>query len=249
MLSPLAHLGAWYKVESWEGLASMFLSHRRDAAPVIAEAIRAGTRHDDIRTRMARILRELADGTRDRPIVKHPLGFLCLPIHRGDDFGLCAHVWMKAGTGPRPAEPLTTLPIHYHTWNLYSHVLYGLVQNQRITVQPDTGGTPAYRVFEVRSDRDTDEIRPTSELVTWRVDGAQQYGTGDRYLVSPRTYHQSAVLDPRLTVTVMLSENWTPEPQHVLGKVDLPPHTVSRRVCSRDEAGAVVGSLLRHLEG
>lgn len=231
----------------------MFLSRRRDTAAGIAEAIRTGTGrtgtgHDHIRAQVIGILRDMAAGSRDRPVVKHPLGFLCLPIHRGDEFGLCLHVWMAASPAVRPTGRLTTLPIHYHTWNLFSHVLYGLVQNQRITVRPDTGGSPAYRVFEVRSDRGTDEIRPTGEFVTWRVDGAQQYGIGDRYLVSPRDYHQSAVLDPRLTVTVMLAENWTPEPQHALGNVDLAPHTVTRRTCPPTETGEVVGTLLRHLE-
>jgi hypothetical protein len=225
----------------------------------IAAAIRAGTGHDAIRSQVVGLLREMAVGSADRPVVKHPLGFLCLPIHRQAEFGLCLHVWLEPGLAVQPAQPLTTLPVHYHTWNLYSHVLHGLVRNLRVRVLPDTGaghreaghvdGGPAYRVFEVTSAGDVDEIRPTPETVTWQVDGSQQYRAGDRYLVRPRDYHQSAAPDPRPAVTVMLSEGWTPQPQHVLGDLDLPAHTVSRQACSAAEAGVVVDTLLRHLRG
>jgi hypothetical protein len=103
-------------------------------------------------------------------------------------------------------------------------------------------------VFEVRSDRDSDEIRPTPELVSYRVSGTRQYGTGERYRIPPRVYHRTALVDRWLAVTVMLSENWTPEPQRVLGDVDLPPHTVTRRTCTPAETVTVVEMLLRSLE-
>jgi hypothetical protein len=131
---------------------------------------------------------------------------------------------------------------------LFSHVLHGNVQNHRITVLPDTGPAPLFRVFEVRSDGGADVIRPTAELVDYRVDATQRHGVGERYRVSPRAYHRSATLDPQLTVTVMLAENWTPEPQRVLGDVDLQPHTVIRRPCTIAETAVVIDTVLRHLE-
>ncbi len=91
----------------------------------------------------------VADGSSDLTAVRHPLGFLCFPVLRGDNLGVCVHIWTE---GVR-AEP-TTSPMHAHSWDLVSYVLYGTVRNDIIEL---TDGTDQ-RVFEVRSGQAGDEL-------------------------------------------------------------------------------------------
>src|SRR5690348_7824186 len=78
----------------------------------------------------AYFLADLRSGASTLRAVRHPLGFACLPVHRDGDEGICVHVWPE---GRKPA-PRTTSPFHCHSWDLLSHVLYGVVGNQPVEV-------------------------------------------------------------------------------------------------------------------
>ena len=83
----------------------------------------------------------MAIGSGDSPVtaVRHPLGFLCLPLERTEEHGVCVHVW----SGALPHAASTTSQIHSHSWDLTSFVLYGQVGEQRyITVVDDDAGGP-----------------------------------------------------------------------------------------------------------
>jgi hypothetical protein len=102
-------------------------------------------------------------------------------------------------------------------------------------------------VFEIVSEGSVDYIHPTGQLVTSRVVGARTFGVGERYLVDPRVYHQTVILDRELTATVMLAENFQPGPQRGLGEMDIGRHLVRRERCTADEARTVARELLDHI--
>jgi hypothetical protein len=216
----------------------MALSPRPDGVPEIAEMIKRGTGHEDIRARVTGLLASAAAGARRQTVVSHPLGFACLPVLGPDPLGLCVHVW-KAGL--RTTE-LTTSRIHYHTWDLYSHVLYGRIRDERIDVTREHP-YPPQRVVEIRSQGGIDRITRTGELVGRRVADVQTHTMGDRYLVAPRQYHQSYLVGP-LAVTVMVSENWTPEPQRALADPGVRDHEIPRRLCTPAEGRRLLAEVL-----
>src|SRR4051812_8770115 len=89
------------------------------------------------------VLNEIAEGRSDVTAVRHPLGFLCLPLERAGEYGVCVHIW--SATARHAGN--TTSQIHCHSWDLVSHVLYGQVRNVHAVVtdappDPDaTGGS------------------------------------------------------------------------------------------------------------
>src|ERR1700750_91948 len=88
---------------------------------------------------------EIVHERRDVTATRHPLGFVCIPIERSGDEGVCVHVWSESFPSVEP----TTSVIHAHSWDLISHVLYGSVRNELIDVT-DAPDDPTYRIFEVR---------------------------------------------------------------------------------------------------
>ncbi|MFC7643366.1 hypothetical protein ACFQX6_22935 [Streptosporangium lutulentum] len=108
------------------------------------------------------VLRAIGSGDSPITAVRHPLGFLCLPLERTEEYGVCVHVW----SGALPHASSTTSQIHCHSWDLLSHVLYGRVENVRTDVSDsDTTSAATHRIFEVVSEPDGDHIRPTSRTV------------------------------------------------------------------------------------
>lgn len=205
----------------------------------IAATIKAGTDHDGITSQVGGILRGITGGNYRQDMLRHPLGFFCLPIWRTGSGGLCIHVWM----GGADLARLTTSRIHLHTWSLYSYILCGVVENRRIEVVPDESA-PTHRIFEIFSKDDDDRIRPTDQTVSSRVAGVQRFVLGDRYYVRPNDYHQTVVPDRHFTATVMLAVNWDPSPQLGLGPVERKEHVVRRQRCSESETREVAAALL-----
>src|ERR1700754_5108927 len=108
-------------------------------------------------------VRQWALGELERPdltAVRHPLGFVCLPLERDGGDGVCLHLWSDTLAH---AES-TTSQIHCHSWDLVSHVLYGQMRNVHAVVT-DAGADATHRVFEVVSGADGDRISPTSRTV------------------------------------------------------------------------------------
>lgn len=130
--------------------------------------------------------------------VTHPLGFTCLPVERAGPRGVCVHLW-----SPRvPRAAPTTSAIHAHCWRLTSIALFGQLENRLLTLadaatgstagsvgDPDAdaegpaatwqGRPGAYRLLEVRSHGDLDELRPTPRLVRCLPGPLQVIAAGD----------------------------------------------------------------------
>ncbi|MFD3515136.1 hypothetical protein [Streptomyces sp. NPDC058657] len=152
-----------------------------------------------LRQRARAALSRIASGRRELPAVRHPLGFLCLPLLRDGDRGICVHLF-EGGLDPEP----DAAPVHAHSWDLSSHVLYGQVVNVRVRTT-DGGARPTHRVFEIRSDPDgIDEIRPTSLLVRSSPAARLTSSGGESYTLPAGEFHTTLVPAHRPTATLVL---------------------------------------------
>jgi hypothetical protein len=165
----------------------------------LSEAIKNGVT-EQVGLWALNVLDAVATGRTSVNAVSHPLGFLCLPVHRWGDEGVCIHLW-----GPEwHNDSLTTLPAHCHSWELSSCVLTGELHNQVIRVIDDNE-SPTHRVFEVHSSAAGDEIRATERLVRSETATVDVYRSGDCYQLPAGVFHQTLVPDDsELVVTVAL---------------------------------------------
>lgn len=177
-------------------------------------------------------MREIARRRRDLTAVKHPLGFLCFPVQRLGEHGVCVHLWTS---GVEPT--LTTSKMHAHSWDLTSYVLYGSLRNQRISVN-DAPRSPTHRVFKVRSHGDADELRATRRLVISRPEADSGYGAGALYLLPAGEFH-ATVASAGDVATVVLSRSRPQAADLALGPVDMPSHTLKRSRCDAAETARV----------
>ncbi len=88
--------------------------------------IRNGSVGNRLPCRIVDVMRAISRGARPMTAIRHPLGFICLPVARDGEYGICVHMW----TGHTSTVELTTLPMHSHSWDLLSYVLYGEIRNQ-----------------------------------------------------------------------------------------------------------------------
>jgi hypothetical protein len=213
----------------------------------LEQEIDRGTRPGLVRGVVVAALTEIADGRRELRAVRHPLGFICLPVIRTGEDGVCVHAW----PGDRASLPPTTSGIHSHSWDLLSHVLHGRVHNQIIEVT-DTVTNPAYRVYEVHSHGDVDEIRATPRLVGARSHLMQTRRTGESYRLRAGRFHITEVDPAHSTVTVALGRTVPGSVDLSLGAVGGRDHQVRRRHCDPAETVAVarwIVTLICHGEG
>jgi hypothetical protein len=114
--------------------------------------------------------------------------------------------------------------VHAHSWNLVSYVLFGQLRNELPRVMDaDIAAPGAWRVFEVRSHGDTDDIVPTQRLVRCDPGDSALAVRDDVYMVPAGTFHSTAAVR---AVTVALGST-------VAGATDLSlgdPATRSHRV-------------------
>lgn len=169
-------------------------------------------------------MREIACGGHDMTAVRHPLGFLCFPLERQGEHGVCVHLWTSG-----VEQALTTSQMHAHSWDLTSYVLYGSLRNQHISVT-DAPGSPTHRVFEVHSHGDVDELRATPRLVTSRLGADCRYDAGSLYLLPIGEFHATVPSEGDVA-TVVLSQSRPQAADLVLGSIDMPSHTVPRSRC------------------
>jgi hypothetical protein len=193
-------------------------------------------------TRWARdILADVADGCLAIRAVRHPLGFICLPVLRVGRRGVCVHRW-----GARTGRPLlTTEPIHAHSWDLYSHVLYGTLRNETVHVLDDQP-QPTHRVFEVYSRADGDEIRRTSRLVRFEIGSIVVNGPGDRYRVPAGEFHLSAMPD-REVATLVLGSGRPDGVDLTLAPVHTPTHLGRRELLDPGATRRLAREVAEHL--
>lgn len=182
-----------------------------------------------------------ADGGPRVPAVRHPLGFLCLPVERSGGLGVCLHLWTPE---VRPA-PSTTSAVHCHSWDLLSFVLYGTVRNVRMDVQEAAGeaaGGAARQVFEVVSEGDVDELRATGRAVRCSPRRSTAHRTGESYTLPAGVFHSTLIEDGMDAATIALGRQIPGGGDLSLGPLGTPTHSVRR---SRSDFADTVRALRR----
>lgn len=231
----------------------------------IEQAMARGTRDEaavgELFAAAATVLEEIASGRRPAlHAVRHPLGFLCLPVRREGDRGVCVHVFDDAPAGPPRARP-TTSPVHAHSWDLTSCVLYGQVGNLRFRVRDDPE-RPTHRLFEVRSTASVahpaggagdapavDEIRPTPRLVS-AAPGPEETGVaGGIYRLPAGEFHTTVVPPGTAAATLLLGRSLPGRRDLTLGPVHGPAHRVVRQSCDAAQTVRAARTVLRRIDG
>ncbi|MFE9933698.1 hypothetical protein [Streptomyces sp. NPDC005533] len=191
-------------------------------------------------------LEEIASGERELRAVRHPLGFLCLPLLREGRRGICVHLF---DAGNR-AEPDAS-PMHAHSWELRSRVLYGRVANLpvRTTAVRDGEGGATHRVFEVWSGSDgVDEIRPTPQVVRSEPGPAQVSSGGQTYTLAAGEFHATALEGPEPAATLVHGLSIPGQADLSLGPLDGRPRRTTRRLCDTVQTVRSVHTVLRRID-
>ena len=174
------------------------------------------------------VLDEVAHNRTSVAGVRHPLGFVCLPVERTGEAGVCVHVWSDSFPSASP----TTSMMHAHSWDLISYVLYGSVRNEVINVT-DAPDEAAYRVFEIRSEGDLDEVCETPQLVRCEIRATELNHRGDIYSLAAGVFHTTVVRGE--AATVALGSGRPGILDLSLGGIDMKTHRVQRQRCDRNE--------------
>lgn len=179
------------------------------------------------------LLDEIAQNRTSVAGVRHPLGFMCLPVERTGEVGICVHVWSDS----LPRASPTTSTMHAHSWDLVSYVLYGNVRNEVIDVI-DAPEDAAYRVFEVRSSAEADEVRETPRLVRCGIRTVELNRPGDIYSLSAGAFHTTVVQGE--AATVALGNSRPGKVDLSLGGIHRKTHRVRRQYCDHHETARTV---------
>lgn len=209
----------------------------------VSEAIRAPDAARTVPTLCRSMLAEMADGRSEVSAVRHPLGFVCLPVYREGEYGVCVHAWSEA----LALADVTTSPVHSHSWDLVSFVLYGQVRNTLLHVFDDAAGA-THRVFEIHSDDDVDEIRATSRCVRYLTARHRVAGPGDIYRLTAGQFHTSATDGGPDAATVVLGRSRVSHDLS-LGPLDTPTHRVRRQRCGVQETAEAARMIVGRLAG
>jgi hypothetical protein len=185
------------------------------------------------------VLADIATGKRPINAVRHPLGFVCLPVERCGHLGVCLHLW-----SPLLARATTTTSqVHCHSWELVSFVLYGRLRN--ILAGIEEGAT--HRVFEIISHGDLDEVRATERTVRCTSAAMQTHRAGDVYTLPAGVFHSTVIEAGDDTATVALGRTATAGTGPAatvatpigadlsLGELGTPTHRVGRQRCDAAE--------------
>jgi hypothetical protein len=194
------------------------------------EAIRRGGTGDSVRRWAFDLLTQVGEGRRRLHGVRHPLGFVCLPLERVGDRGVCVHLWSNSMTRAQS----TTSDIHSHSWDLLSYVLFGQVRNQVMAIA-DAPERPAHRIFEVRSHGDVDELWATARLVRSERSADELTSAGGSYHLPAGGFHVTAIPDLQDTATLALGNRRPGAADLTLGPIDTPNHQVRRQHCDAEE--------------
>jgi hypothetical protein len=191
----------------------------------IYEQIIRGAAADTIPAWAYQVLDDIASGRRSVPAVRHPLGFVCLPVERRGGYGVCLHLW-SAELPPAPA--MTTSSVHCHSWELISFVLYGSLHNLMAQIADD-GTTATHRVFEVVSRDDVDTVRATPRTVHCTPGDDTFHRAGETYTLPAGVFHSTVIDDGVDVATVALGRESPAYQDLTLGRLDTPTHRVRRQ--------------------
>lgn len=192
------------------------------AAPDVAGRLTTASA-PDIRDLALDVLRAVC-ARADPPGVRHPLGFVCVPLHRGADAGLCLHMWPARAEDH--ADP-TTSPVHAHSWDLLSWVVCGRLGNQIISVR-DEPDRPTHRLFQVVSAPGGDELRATDRLVTCVPGEPEWTGAGRPYTMPAGAFHATATPPYGTAASLVLALSRPGAADLSLGGLTLQSHRVRR---------------------
>ncbi|MFD5266023.1 hypothetical protein [Streptomyces sp. NPDC058335] len=208
--------------------------------PALERAARRGAVGEVLRQAAAE-LEEVVSGRRALRAVRHPLGFVCLPVLRDGPRGVCVHVF-------GPTDPgLTGHQVHSHSWDLTSTVLYGRLGNRRVGVHEEPE-TPTHRVFEVHSDPSgVDELRPTRRLVRCLPGAEQTSSRGQTYALPAGEFHTTVVPDGSPAATLVLGRTLPGRADLSLGPVRAPGRRVVRRTCDAAQTVRIARAALRRI--
>ncbi|MQY02233.1 hypothetical protein [Actinomadura macrotermitis] len=187
--------------------------------------------HGALRAWVRAAVREVPAGA----AVRHPLGFVCLPVRRTPETGVCVHVWSPRLPGAAP----TTSGVHCHSWDLVSYVLFGEIGNETPAVA-DTVERPTHRLFEVVSRAGTDDLRPTGRTVRRAAGETGRFGGGDVYRLPAGVFHRTVVPAGVDTATVAVGRVRPGHGDLSLGPLGGGPHRVTRTPCDPDELAEAV---------
>lgn len=209
----------------------------------IRAEILAGTGGTSLPDWAHQILNDVAAGRSPISAVRHPLGFLCLPVQRTGGTGVCLHIWSAAVA---PAE-ITTSPVHCHSWDLISFVLYGTVRNDRAVITEAASDAPAtHRVFEVVSRDALDELRATSRTIRCLPGSTSVHRAGQSYALPSGVFHSTSIESGATAATVALGRG--------VGGLDLSlgplggtTHQVRRRRCGPGETTSAALTAARRI--
>ncbi|MFJ6051647.1 hypothetical protein [Streptomyces sp. NPDC092307] len=191
-------------------------------------------------------LEEIASGTRELHAVRHPLGFLCLPLLREGPRGICVHLFEIDNRADPDASPM-----HAHSWELRSRVLYGRVANLPVRTSAVRGGEPGatHRIFEVFSGSDgVDEIRPTSLLVRSEPGPAHISAGGETYTLAAGEFHATALEGVEPAATLVHGMSIPGQLDLSLGPLDGRPRRTTRRLCDTAQTVRSVHTVLRRID-
>lgn len=194
------------------------------------EEIGQGGSAEPLRSWVRDVLAAVAGGTGGIAAVRHPLGFVCLPVRRSGDEGVCVHLWSGR---PAPVRT-TTSDTHAHSWDLHSYVLFGRVHNELVEVT-DAPADPTHRVYEVHSRGEVDEVRATPRTVRKATRGVDVYRAGDAYTLRAGHFHRSVVPAGEQTATVALGRTRPGTHDLSLGPLSGYTHRVTRQRCDPAE--------------
>ncbi|GAA3779174.1 hypothetical protein ACFS5L_21845 [Streptomyces phyllanthi] len=192
-------------------------------------------------------LEQVVSGTRALRAVRHPLGFICLPILRDGPRGVCVHVFGPAERTGRQEDSPADHQVHAHSWDLTSTVLYGRLGNRHMGVHEETE-TPTHRVFEVHSDPSgVDELRPTERLVCCRPGAEQTSVRGQTYALPAGEFHTTVVPDGHPTATLVLGRTRPGRVDLSLGPLRAPGHRMVRRMCDATQTARIAQAAVRRI--
>ncbi|MGW4472043.1 hypothetical protein [Nonomuraea sp. NPDC004354] len=185
---------------------------------------------------------EALAGLGDLRAVRHPLGFVCLPLERDGGDGVCLHLWSKAF----PHADATTSQIHCHSWDLVSHVLYGQVRNVHVIVE-DAADDATHRVFKVVSDPGGDRIEPTERTVRHRTSLVEVFGEGETYMLPADRFHASVIPEDGEAATIALGRGRPGSHDLSLGPLGTSAHHTIREHLDAAETARAARLIAEHL--
>lgn len=197
---------------------------------------------DDLSSWARVMLAEIRSGFRIPAAIRHPLGFICVKLYRSTKWGLCMHIWDSPLTPPN----LITTSIHAHSWDLFSQVVCGWLENIEVCVV-DGSPLPTHRVLKITSTSDADLVHATQRLVCWTRNESTHVEAGRNYTLTAGTFHVSRPSTAGLTATLLLAENRGSAPELALGRLDCCDHIVVRQSYPFHDLQHIADVTLRNL--